>query len=92
MSWIGRDKVQSVVVRDPEPGRYATFEEKLLWIDRTFGRPTVYRASNGWQCGVEMRTSASGAKFEVNSEFNCDTPSAAIDQLIARIRNVLESM
>lgn len=66
----------------------AGLEERLEWLTR-FGKPRVCFDGKGWSAHMEMHVANAGAEFTVRSEFNMDTPSAALDQCITRMLETL---
>lgn len=66
----------------------AGLEERLEWLTR-FGKPRVRFDVDGWSAHIDMHVANAGAEFKVRSEFNMDTPSAALDQCITRMLETL---
>ena len=70
----------------------AGLEGKLEWL-RGFGHPRLSTLNGtGWFCVIEMHVSAVGSTFKVESDHKCETPSAAVDQLIERMLSALAQM
>ena len=67
------------------------FEDRLVWLCR-FGVPRVSRADNGWHARIEMNTNTTGSKFEVVTQFDHPTPSAAVEVLINRMMEALAAL
>lgn len=69
----------------------AGIEERMVWLC-SFGTPRLSRASGGWHARIEMNTNTTGAKFEIVTDFDCETPSKAVDDLIARMLQTLSKL
>jgi hypothetical protein len=65
-----------------------SLEEMLFEMD-AYGKPYVHRASGGWRVSVDMHVNATGAKFEIGSDFDHATPSEAATVCLQRMRDVL---
>lgn len=85
MSWLTAVKSGSTE-RVP-----ASFEEKMLWLCK-FGEPGVSKMHKGWWARIEMNTNTTGSKFQVDTDMTHETPSQAIDQLIARMLDALAAL
>jgi hypothetical protein len=55
-----------------------------------YGKPRIAKMPDGWMCSVDMHVAAKGTSFEVKSDFNCITPSAAVEQVMQRIEDTLK--
>lgn len=62
----------------------AGFEEKLIWLTK-FGKPNMFKMDKGWNAGIDMHVASTGSTFKVDSNYNHDTPSEAVDVLIERM-------
>jgi hypothetical protein len=69
----------------------ADFEEKLVWLCK-FGQPRLGMLSKGWHAKIEMNTNTTGTSFDVSTDFQQPTPSAAVDQLIERMLTALATL
>lgn len=56
-----------------------------------YGKPRLYfnRYENGWRVIVEMNTTISGAKFEINSEVH-KAPLDAVNECLRRISEAVQ--
>lgn len=62
---------------------------KLTWL-RGFVTPRIHSFDDGtWGARIKMNTKAAGAQFEIKSDY-LTCPGQAVDQLIERMRAVLE--
>lgn len=61
-----------------------SLEELLLAIAR-YGEPSLLRTKSGWWCYVNMHVTSKGASFEIKSEPNHGSPTAAAQQCLERI-------
>ncbi len=66
--------------------------EDLLAALATFGKPRVSLQTRGWHACVEMHVSAAGVSFEVKSDFDHKTPSAAARQCAERVLAALNGL
>lgn len=51
----------------------------------SYGKPKLFKCTNGWHCWVEMNVATAGAEYSVKSEFDCATPMEAARQCRDRI-------
>ncbi|MDR3444725.1 hypothetical protein [Dyella sp.] len=65
-----------------------TLEQMLQAMER-YGEPRVSRTGNGWVSSCDMHVNATGAKFEIRSEFGHATPGAAAAECLTRMRDIL---
>ena len=67
--------------------------EKLVWLQR-FGQPRVgvYGGDGLWSAGIEMRTTALGADFNISAGHSNPTPDAAVDELTRRVLAALAAL
>ncbi len=64
--------------------------EELLLMMAKHGKPRVNQFKDGkWFSVVEMHVASAGVSFDVQSDFNCPTPSAAAKQCLSRIMETL---
>ena len=68
----------------------ATLDEKLIALTK-YGKPRI-SVVDGWSACIDMSVSANGVDFSIRSDFGCRTPSAAVDQLISRLKSTLGSL
>lgn len=68
-----------------------TLEEHLEKM-RYYGKPRVSLLNGGWYSCVEMNTNTTGTSFEVKSDFDCETPTAAAKQCHERILNAIKEL
>ena len=68
-----------------------TLEEHLQQM-RYYGKPRVSLMSNGWYSCIEMNTNTTGTTFEIKSDFDHPTPTAAAKQCHERILNALKEL
>lgn len=66
--------------------------EDLLAALATFGKPRLSLQPRGWHACVEMHVSAVGVSFDVNSDFDHKTPSAAARQCAERVLAALNGL
>lgn len=69
----------------------ATLESILLEM-QPFGRPRVGLYTGGWVSQIDMTVNATGAKFEIQSDFGFKSPTAAAAQCLERMRAVLHGV
>lgn len=53
------------------------------------GEPFVTFTSSGWVCAVEIKPNITGTAIKVRSEYKHDTPTAAANQCLTRLRDAL---
>ena len=63
--------------------------EELLLMMAKHGKPRVSLMRGGWFSIVEMHVASAGVSFDVQSNFDCPTPSAAAKQCLTRIMETL---
>lgn len=78
-------------IKQAVPAVSLSLEELLLQM-QAHGQPRVSLISNGWFCAIDMYVGAEGAEFAVKSEFNFDTPTAAAQQCMERLRAALKTI
>lgn len=66
----------------------ADFVEKLEWLLR-FGQPRLSFITDGWHANIKMHVGAVGAEFTIKSDFNHQSPIAALDVCIERMLDAL---
>ena len=64
--------------------------EQILAELYRYGFPRIHSNKNGWDAWVEMHVNATGAKFDVASEFGHATPSAAASECLSRVEAILK--
>ncbi|MEO7065360.1 MAG: hypothetical protein ABI114_00465 [Rhodanobacter sp.] len=67
-----------------------TLESMLLEMAH-YGKPRLGLLS-GWHACIDMTVNATGAKFEIRSEFNHPTPTAATAECLQRMRDVMRGV
>lgn len=63
--------------------------ESMLAAMQAYGAPRVGFYGGGWHAHLDMHVNATGAKFEVRSEFGHATPTSAASECLGRMRNIL---
>lgn len=66
--------------------------EQLLEMMCGYGTPRLSKHDSGWYCNCEMRVSAIGASFKVESTFKEPTPTAAVKTCMLRIIETLKGL
>lgn len=68
--------------------------ETLLTELSRYGKPRVgmYGTSGGWHCSVEMDATATGVRFQVDSEFRMATPTEAAKQCRDRMHEAIKKI
>jgi hypothetical protein len=64
--------------------------EKCLTDLYRYGFPRVHSSKDGWYVCVEMHVNATGAKFNVASEFGHQSPSSAASECLTRVDAILK--
>lgn len=65
-----------------------TLEKTLIDLSR-YGNPRVSRLDSGWHASIDMHVNATGAKFEVRSEFGHKTPIDAANECADRVKAIM---
>ncbi|MBS1729828.1 MAG: hypothetical protein JSS67_03520 [Bacteroidetes bacterium] len=66
--------------------------EDLLLRLNTFGKPSLHRMDKGWWCSIDMFVSAKGTDFKIKSEWDCATPTLAVQQCLQRVAETVGSV
>lgn len=68
--------------------------ESLMLEAAKIGRVWLSTSAHfrGWHCSIDAHVSAAGTSVEFKSEFGCATPSAAVEQCLARARVGIATM
>ncbi|WP_458068691.1 hypothetical protein [Rhodanobacter sp. BL-MT-08] len=69
----------------------ADLETVMLFL-RKFGNPRLMSQTKGWMCAIDMHVNATGATFEIRSEFGHDTPKIAANECLDRVQAVLDGL
>lgn len=64
-------------------------EQTLAELHR-YGFPMVFSRKEGWNVSIDMHVNATGAKFNVGSEYGHATPSAAASECLSRVEAILK--
>lgn len=64
--------------------------EQILAELYRYGLPRVHSSKNGWHVWIEMHVNATGAKFDVASEFGHKSPSEAANECLGRVEAILK--
>lgn len=87
--------MNSALTTRPEIGRTPTdLEGMLAWLS-TFGKPRLGIYGNKgaeWQCSIAMHVRSQGASFEINSDFNHESASAATRLCCERVVQTLRDL
>jgi len=63
-------------------------EEILIELHR-FGFPNVFCNKDGWRVSVDVHVNATGAKFDVGSDFKHHSPSSAASECLQRVQIIM---
>jgi len=66
-------------------------EEELKGLVK-YGKPRMSFLDRGWHCRIEMNTHAEGCSFDVKSDFDLPTPSAALAQCKERAEKAVATI
>jgi hypothetical protein len=66
-------------------------DAQLLALARC-GRPFLHLTSGGWRASIDMNTNTTGTSFEVKSDMDHKSPSAAVAQLMERVETALRTL
>lgn len=76
----------------PDVGRIPnSLEDKFIWLTG-FGKPTLFRMSDGWHVSLAMHVASKGSTFKIESDYNHPTPSEAVDECISRLAATLKDL
>ena len=93
LNLLGVLKAPSTTKNHDEPRLMHVDLQQILLDMQRFGKPSIYcHRDNKWSCHIDVSVSPTGAKFEVRSDFDRETPIAAATQCNERLISAISSL